>query len=107
MDESLRGHPVHFSLSYRPVALAADRILHRQRECSLLLPFSIRPSMPELTPEQVKSSLTTDQYKLYRLIWERFIASQMADALMDTVSVDIDADNCLFKASGSTMKFER
>ena len=67
---------------------------------------AIRPSMPELTPEQVKSSLTTDQYKLYRLIWERFIASQMADALMDTVSVDIDADNCLFKASGSTMKFD-
>ena len=45
-------------------------------------------------------------HKLYRLIWERFIASQMADALMDTVSVDIDADNCLFKASGSTMKFD-
>ena len=67
---------------------------------------AIRPSMPDLTPEQVKSSLTSDQYKLYRLIWERFIASQMADALLDTVSVEIDADNCLFKASGSTIKFD-
>jgi DNA topoisomerase-1 len=62
--------------------------------------------MAELTPEQVKNSLTSDQYKLYRLIWERFIASQMADALMDTVSVEIAADNCLFKASGSSVKFD-
>ena len=67
---------------------------------------AIRPSDPSLTPERVKSSLTADQYKLYRLIWERFIASQMADALMDTVSVDIEADNCIFKATGSTVKFD-
>ena len=67
---------------------------------------AIRPSMPDMTPERVKSSLTADQYKLYRLIWERFIASQMADALMDTVSVDIEADNCIFKATGSTVKFD-
>ena len=67
---------------------------------------AIRPSMPDMTPDRVKSSLTADQYKLYRLIWERFIASQMADALMDTVSVDIEADNCIFKATGSTVKFD-
>ena len=67
---------------------------------------AIRPSMPDMTPERVKSSLTADQYKLYRLIWERFIASQMADALLDTVSVDIEADNCMFKATGSTVKFD-
>ena len=67
---------------------------------------AIRPSMPDMTPERVKSSLSADQYKLYRLIWERFIASQMADALMDTESVDIEADNCIFKATGSTVKFE-
>lgn len=67
---------------------------------------AIRPSMPDLTPDRVKSSLTADQFKLYKLIWERFIASQMADALMDTVSVDIEADNCIFKATGSTVKFE-
>lgn len=67
---------------------------------------AIRPSMPDLTPDRVKSSLTVDQFKLYKLIWERFIASQMADALMDTVSVDIEADNCIFKATGSTVKFE-
>ena len=67
---------------------------------------AIRPSVPSLTPARVKASLTADQYKLYKLIWERFIASQMADALLDTVSVDIEADNCIFKATGSTVKFE-
>ncbi len=67
---------------------------------------AIRPSDPSLTPEQVKSSLTSEQYKLYKLIWERFIASQMANALLDTVTVDIDAANCLFKASGFTVKFD-
>ncbi len=67
---------------------------------------AIRPSLPHLTPAELKPSLTADQYKLYKLIWERFIASQMADALLDTVTVEIEADNCLFKTTGSTMKFE-
>ncbi len=67
---------------------------------------AIRPSLPELTPERVKQSLSSDQYKLYKLIWERFIASQMAKALHDTVSVDILANDCNFKASGYSVKFD-
>ena len=67
---------------------------------------AIRPSMPELTPDRVKASLTTDQFKIYKLIWERFIASQMANALLDTVSVTIDAEGCTFKASGYSVKFD-
>ncbi|MBR1555350.1 MAG: type I DNA topoisomerase [Oscillospiraceae bacterium] len=67
---------------------------------------AIRPSMPDITPDSIKNSLTSDQYKLYKLIWERFIASQMANALLDTISVDIDADNCIFKASGYSVKFD-
>lgn len=66
---------------------------------------AIRPSVPSITPEQVKSSLTSDQYKLYKLVWERFIASQMATCLLDTVSVDISAGEYLFKSSGYTVKF--
>ena len=66
---------------------------------------AIRPSLPELTPERVKAGLTSDQYKLYKLIWSRFIASQMANALLDTVSVDIDANGCTFRASGYSVKF--
>ena len=67
---------------------------------------AIRPSMPELDPERVKNSLTTDQYKIYKLIWERFIASQMANALLDTVSAEINAGNCTFTASGYSVKFK-
>lgn len=67
---------------------------------------AIRPSTPDLTPERVKSSLTSDQFRLYKLIWERFIASQMANALLDTVSVDIEANGCTFRASGYSVKFD-
>ncbi len=68
---------------------------------------AIRPTHPELTPDEVKASgVTNDQYKLYKLIWERFIASQMANCLMDTVSVDIMADNCCFKSTGFSIKFD-
>lgn len=67
---------------------------------------AIRPTMPNLTPEQLKPSLTGDQYKLYKLIWERFIASQMANAEYNTVSVDIDANGYNFKSSGFTVKFD-
>lgn len=67
---------------------------------------AIRPTNVEFTPEKVKSSLTADQFKLYKLIWERFMASQMANAVMDTVSVEITAKNCLFKASGYSVRFD-
>ncbi len=66
---------------------------------------AIRPSTPDLTPERVRSSLSSDQYKLYKLIWERFIASQMANALLDTVSAEIEANGCIFRASGYSVKF--
>ena len=67
---------------------------------------AIRPTDVTLTPEKVKGSLSGDQYKLYRLIWERFMASQMQNAVMDTVSADIMAADCLFKASGYSVKFD-
>ena len=67
---------------------------------------AIRPTHPELTPDMVKASgVTSDQYKLYKLIWERFIASQMANCLMNTMSVDIDANGCTFRATGNSVKF--
>ena len=67
---------------------------------------AIRPSHIELTPEMVKDSLTMDQYKLYRLIYNRFMASQMAAAIYDTVSVSVDGNEYNFKANGQTMKFK-
>ena len=67
---------------------------------------AIRPTDVNLTPDVVKNSLSTDQYKIYKLIWERFIASLMANCVQDTVSVDISAGNYLFRASGYSVRFD-
>lgn len=67
---------------------------------------AIRPSMPSLSPDQVKNSLSNDQFKLYKLIWERFIACQMANCLQSTTQADIQAGEYLFKASGYTVTFD-
>ena len=67
---------------------------------------AIRPTYIDLEPDKIKDSLTNDQYKLYKLIYNRFIASQMATAIYDTVSVDIDASQYNFKANGQTLKFD-
>ena len=67
---------------------------------------AIRPTMPDMAPSKLKSSLTSDQYKLYKLIWERFIASQMANAQLETASVEILANGYIFKASGYSVKFD-
>lgn len=67
---------------------------------------AIRPTDPGLRPDDIRDSLTSDQYKLYKLIWTRFMASQMADAIYDGVSADIQSGKCLFRAAGSKVKFE-
>lgn len=75
---------------------------------------AIRPTMPSLTPEQAKKSLTSDQYKLYNLIWKRFMASLMANCVQNTIRVEIAATpeepqaggNYLFTASGYSIKFD-
>ena len=66
----------------------------------------IRPTYIDLEPEKIKDSLTPDEFKLYRLIYNRFIASQMAPAIYDTISANIDANNYNFRASGQTLKFK-
>ena len=66
----------------------------------------IRPTYIDLEPEKIKDSLTPDEFKLYRLIYNRFIASQMAPAVYDTISANIDANNYNFRASGQTLKFK-
>jgi DNA topoisomerase-1 len=66
---------------------------------------AIRPTYINYTPDYVKSFLPRDQYRLYELIYNRFIASQMSDAVYDTISVTIKAGNYVFKASGSTLIF--
>ena len=67
---------------------------------------AIRPTDPTLTPEEVEKSIKGDEAKLYRIIWSRFIASQMADAELETVNTDIVANAYMFKANGFTMLFD-
>ena len=67
---------------------------------------AIRPSHIDITPDSIKSSLTPDQYKLYRLIYNRFLASQMASAVYDTCGVSVDANKYNFKATGQVLKFK-
>ena len=76
---------------------------------------AIRPTIPNLNPEEIKSSLSTDQYKIYKLVWERFIASQMANCIQNTTQVDVLASKeisedktqkYIFKASAYTIEFD-
>ena len=66
----------------------------------------IRPTYINITPDSIKENLTSDQYKLYKLIYNRFLASQMQAAIYDTVNVDIEVNNYNFKASGQNIKFK-
>ena len=67
---------------------------------------AIRPTYIDISPDKLKDSLTKDQYKLYNLIYNRFLASQMSAAIYDTVSVKIDANKYNFKANGQTLRFK-
>lgn len=66
---------------------------------------AVRPTSVMRTPDEMKEHLSRDQMRLYRLIWERFLASQMASAVLDTMSVDIDNNGVMFRASGSKVQF--
>lgn len=67
---------------------------------------AIRPTYIDVNPEDIKESLNKDQYKLYKLIYNRFLASQMAPAIFNTISATIDANNYTFKANGQSIKFK-
>ena len=66
---------------------------------------AIRPTHVELDPERIKGSLTKEQYRLYKLIWSRFLASQMANAIFDTVSIDTECAGHIFRATHQSMRF--
>ena len=67
---------------------------------------AIRPTYIDLNPDEIKDSLTKDQYKLYKLIYNRFLASQMQSAVFDTISANIDVNNYNFRATGQSLKFK-
>ncbi|MDP2626933.1 MAG: type I DNA topoisomerase [Candidatus Rokubacteria bacterium] len=80
--------------------------VYRARKSAQEAHEAIRPAFVEQEPKAVARFLSRDQLALYRLIWERFLASQMLPAVYDTVAADIGAGDCLFRAQGSTLKFQ-
>ncbi len=78
---------------------------HAKKEGAQDAHEAIRPTSPLRHPDKIKEFLSRDQLRLYRLIWERFIASQMSSAILDTMSVDIEVNGVFFRASGSKVKF--
>ncbi|MCV5185534.1 DNA topoisomerase, partial [Escherichia coli] len=67
---------------------------------------AIRPTDVNRTPESLADKLSPDELKLYRLIWQRFVASQMMPAVFDQTTIDIEAGRFLFRTTGSVLKFD-
>ncbi len=105
-DEARKAGNAHIRATYGDSYLPAKARTYKTKSNAQDAHEAIRPSIPSLTPEQVKGSLTQDQYKLYKLIWERFMASLMADQVQNTCQVDIAAGKYVFKASGYTVQFD-
>ncbi len=91
----------HYGESYYPKAPRVFKSKNSAQDAH----EAIRPSHVALTPDSIKKDLTPDQYKLYRLIWSRFLASQMANAVYDNVAIDFVSAGYTFKASHSAIKF--
>jgi len=105
-DEALEMVRGYIKEQYGEKYLSSEVRTFKNKSASQDAHESIRPSYLNMDPNGLKESLTKDQYKLYKLIWSRFVACQMSQALYDTVSVDLKAGEYLFKASGSTIKFQ-
>ncbi len=101
-DEARRWITGRFGNDYVPAAPP----LYRSKKGAQDAHEAVRPSDVTREPKALTRFLTKDQLALYRLIWERFLASQMLPAIYDTVSADIAAADCLFRASGSTVRFQ-
>lgn len=105
-DEAAGRAREFISGTYGEDYLPKSRRIYKNRNSSQDAHEAIRPANIDLKPEDIKTKLTSDQYKLYKLIYDRFIASQMADAVMTVCSVDIEAGDYIFRASGSVVKFD-
>ncbi|MDA1168898.1 MAG: type I DNA topoisomerase [bacterium] len=94
------------SMFGKEYALDAPRVFTKKSKNAQEAHEAIRPSDPEKSPESLAPELDTTQLKLYRLIWQRMVASQMADAKLNQTAVDITAKNYIFRASGTSVIFD-
>lgn len=107
-DEAVAGAKAFIAEQYGPRYVCGYKRTYKSKNATAAQDAheAIRPSEPALTPDEVDKSITGDTAKLYRLIWSRFIASQMSDCEQDTVSAAITAGGYLFRASGYVVTFE-
>jgi len=105
-DEAYEEVKAHIQDKYGQDYLPAQRPEYKTRGRSQDAHEAIRPTSVDRHPDKVKSSLSPEQYKLYKLIWERFVGSQMAPAIYDTLSMKFLAGDTVFRSSGSVLKFD-
>ena len=103
-DEARTAAAEYINQRYGKDYLPAKPNVYKSRAGAQEAHEAIRPTEPSIIPLSVKDNLTADQYKVYKLVWERFIASQMANAMLDTKTVDIASGDYTFRASGYTIK---
>ena len=104
-DEAQAAAVAHIKEVYGDKYVPGFKRVYKNKNAAQDAHEAIRPTHIDFTPEKIKSKLTNDQYRLYKLIYDRFIASQMSDAVFEVCNVDITAGNSLFKASGSVPVF--
>ncbi len=105
-QEALTAVRKHIKTTYGPEYLPARAVTHSKNSGAQDAHEAVRPTTPLRTPDSLKKHLTKDQYRLYELIWKRFIASQMKPAILDATTIDIKAGRYLFRATGSVIKFD-
>ncbi len=105
-DDALADVRSYIGANFGPGYLPDKPIFYRGKKDAQDAHEAIRPTSTAYNPEEIKQYLSTDEYRLYKLIWQRFIASQMKPALFDQTSIEISANQYLFKATGSIMKFD-
>jgi DNA topoisomerase-1 len=104
-DEALKAVREHIGAQYGTESLPESPRYFKSRRDTQDAHEAIRPTYLDLPPDEVARHVAPDEAKLYRLIWERFVASQMASAVYDTTSAEITAGRAIYRASGSTLKF--
>ena len=105
-QEAVQAARNHIENTYGAAYLPDRAVNYRSKKGAQDAHEAIRPTVPLRTPEELKSYLNTEQYRLYDLIWKRFIASQMKPAILDATTIDIKAGTYLFRATGSVIKFK-
>jgi len=105
-DEAYEDAKAHIVENHGENYLPTERPEYKTKGRSQDAHEAIRPTSVARHPDKVKASLTTEQFKLYKLIWERFVGSQMAPAVYDTLAIKISTGETTFRASGSVLKFD-